>query len=363
MIQRRRGRIVEPRAPRSHQAPSPGAAPASTSRSAASQVLQDVDFTLRAGRGRRAARRQRRRQVHADQDHHRRPPTRPRASPVRRPAGDRPDRPAARARWASRRSSRNGPWRTSSRCGATSSWAARSAAASDSSTSARCAASPSELMRRVDGLHVRGADTRHAGDRASRAASVRASPSSARSTSRPTSSSSTSRPWACRSRRPRSCSHFVGGIRKAGKSAIFIDHNIFHVYSVRRPDRACSTADASPATSRPRATRSNELMDIMREVAEVGRYTERTLPTPCPALHPMSGTAREPRVDARHGRAAERPGRLRRHVVVPDRHHRRVPAAVAALFIVLAPANVPVGPRSTSRSPRRRPTSRSSRCR
>ena len=26
--------------------------------------------------------------------------------------------------------------------------------------------------------------------------------------------------------------HFVGGIREAGKSAIFIDHNIFHVYSV-----------------------------------------------------------------------------------------------------------------------------------
>ena len=26
--------------------------------------------------------------------------------------------------------------------------------------------------------------------------------------------------------------NFVNGIRKAGKSAIFIDHNIFHVYTV-----------------------------------------------------------------------------------------------------------------------------------
>ena len=68
--------------------------------------------------------------------------------------------------------------------------------------------------------------------------------------------------------------HFVGGIREAGKSAIFIDHNIFHVYSVA--DRIVVIDRGRVAGEFPTARYSlNELMDIMREVAAVGTYTEQ----------------------------------------------------------------------------------------
>ena len=51
------------------------------------------------------------------------------------------------------------------------------------------------------------------------------------------------------------CLNFVRGIKAAGKSAIFIDHNIFHVYSVA--DRIVMIdRGASPASSPPPATRS-----------------------------------------------------------------------------------------------------------
>ena len=67
--------------------------------------------------------------------------------------------------------------------------------------------------------------------------------------------------------------HFVEGIRAAGKSAIFIDHNIFHVYSVS--DRIVLLDRGRVAgqfvTSRYSLA---ELMDIMREVAATGAYTE-----------------------------------------------------------------------------------------
>jgi simple sugar transport system ATP-binding protein len=67
--------------------------------------------------------------------------------------------------------------------------------------------------------------------------------------------------------------HFVEGIRAAGKSAIFIDHNIFHVYSVADRivvlDRGCVAGEFP--TSRYSL---EELMDIMREVAVRGAYTE-----------------------------------------------------------------------------------------
>jgi simple sugar transport system ATP-binding protein len=66
---------------------------------------------------------------------------------------------------------------------------------------------------------------------------------------------------------------FVEGIRAAGKSAIFIDHNIFHVYSVS--DRIVLLDRGHVAgqflTSRYSL---NELMDIMREVAVTGAYVE-----------------------------------------------------------------------------------------
>jgi simple sugar transport system ATP-binding protein len=67
--------------------------------------------------------------------------------------------------------------------------------------------------------------------------------------------------------------HFVRGIRSAGKSAVFIDHNIFHVYSVC--DRIIVIDRGQVAGEFPTARYSlTELMDIMREVAEVGSFTE-----------------------------------------------------------------------------------------
>jgi simple sugar transport system ATP-binding protein len=66
---------------------------------------------------------------------------------------------------------------------------------------------------------------------------------------------------------------FVDGIRDAGKSAIFIDHNIFHVYSVA--DRIVVLDRGHVAGDFPTARYSlEELMGIMREVASTGAYTE-----------------------------------------------------------------------------------------
>jgi simple sugar transport system ATP-binding protein len=66
---------------------------------------------------------------------------------------------------------------------------------------------------------------------------------------------------------------FVDGIRGAGKSAIFIDHNIFHVYSVA--DRIVVIDRGRVAGEFPTARYSlEELMGIMREVASTGMYTE-----------------------------------------------------------------------------------------
>jgi simple sugar transport system ATP-binding protein len=67
--------------------------------------------------------------------------------------------------------------------------------------------------------------------------------------------------------------HFVEGIRAAGKSAIFIDHNIFHVYSVA--DRIIVLDRGHVAGEFPTSRYSlDELMNIMREVAGKGTYTE-----------------------------------------------------------------------------------------
>jgi simple sugar transport system ATP-binding protein len=66
---------------------------------------------------------------------------------------------------------------------------------------------------------------------------------------------------------------FVEGIRAANKSAIFIDHNIFHVYSVA--DRIVVLDRGRVAGEFPTSRYSlEELMDIMREVASGGAYTE-----------------------------------------------------------------------------------------
>lgn len=67
--------------------------------------------------------------------------------------------------------------------------------------------------------------------------------------------------------------HFVEGIRAAGKSAIFIDHNIFHVYSVA--DRIVVIDRGRVAGQFPTSRYSlEELMNIMREVAATGTFTE-----------------------------------------------------------------------------------------
>ena len=67
--------------------------------------------------------------------------------------------------------------------------------------------------------------------------------------------------------------HFVEGIRAAGKSAIFIDHNIFHVYSVA--DRIVVIDRGRVAGEFPTSRYSlEELIAIMREVAVHGVYTE-----------------------------------------------------------------------------------------
>ncbi len=66
---------------------------------------------------------------------------------------------------------------------------------------------------------------------------------------------------------------FVEGIRAAGKSAVFIDHNIFHVYSVA--DRIVVLDRGRVAGEFPTSRYSlDELMNIMREVAVKGTYTE-----------------------------------------------------------------------------------------
>jgi simple sugar transport system ATP-binding protein len=73
--------------------------------------------------------------------------------------------------------------------------------------------------------------------------------------------------------------HFVDGIRDAGKSSIFIDHNIFHVYSVA--DRIVVLDRGKVAGEFPTSRYTlNELMDIMREVAATGSFrAERSTPS------------------------------------------------------------------------------------
>ena len=132
--------------------------------------------------------------------------------------------------------------------------------------------------------------------------------------------------------------HFVEGIRAAGKSAIFIDHNIFHVYSVA--DRIVVLDRGRVAGEFPTSRYSlEELMDIMREVAAGGAYTEaeryrRRSSDPAPARREVS--RERPAGDRR---AAERPigVAVLGSVGVADRHHRRRSCCSGSMFIVLAP--------------------------
>jgi simple sugar transport system ATP-binding protein len=67
--------------------------------------------------------------------------------------------------------------------------------------------------------------------------------------------------------------HFVRGIRTAGRSALLIDHNIFHVYSVA--DRIV-VLDRGRIAGELAISRYSldEVTEIMREVAETGSFTE-----------------------------------------------------------------------------------------
>jgi simple sugar transport system ATP-binding protein len=67
---------------------------------------------------------------------------------------------------------------------------------------------------------------------------------------------------------------FVEGIRAAGKSAIFIDHNIFHVYSVSDRIVLLDRGRVAGQFSTSRYS-LDELMNIMREVAATGTFTEQ----------------------------------------------------------------------------------------
>jgi simple sugar transport system ATP-binding protein len=69
------------------------------------------------------------------------------------------------------------------------------------------------------------------------------------------------------------CIDFVRGIRAAGKSAIFIDHNIFHIHSVA--DRIAILDRGRIAGEFPTSRYTlDELTTIMREIAATGRFTE-----------------------------------------------------------------------------------------
>jgi simple sugar transport system ATP-binding protein len=66
---------------------------------------------------------------------------------------------------------------------------------------------------------------------------------------------------------------FVRSIRAAGRSAILIDHNIFHVYSVADRIVVLDRGRVAGAFPTERYTH-DEVTAIMREVAETGGFTE-----------------------------------------------------------------------------------------
>jgi simple sugar transport system ATP-binding protein len=65
--------------------------------------------------------------------------------------------------------------------------------------------------------------------------------------------------------------NFCESIRAKGKSAVFIDHNFFHVYAVA--DRIVVLDRGMVAADFPKSQYTlDELMDIMREIASTGQY-------------------------------------------------------------------------------------------
>jgi simple sugar transport system ATP-binding protein len=74
------------------------------------------------------------------------------------------------------------------------------------------------------------------------------------------------------------CLDFVRSIRAAGKSAIFIDHNIFHIHSIADQIAIVDRGRIAGAFATNRYT-LDELTNIMREVAATGRYNEPHRPS------------------------------------------------------------------------------------
>jgi simple sugar transport system ATP-binding protein len=71
------------------------------------------------------------------------------------------------------------------------------------------------------------------------------------------------------------CLDFVEGIKAAGKSAIFIDHNVFHVYPV--VDRLVVIDRGTVAGQFTKNELSlDELIDRLYAVARTGRMNEKT---------------------------------------------------------------------------------------
>jgi simple sugar transport system ATP-binding protein len=70
---------------------------------------------------------------------------------------------------------------------------------------------------------------------------------------------------------------FVAGIKKADKSAIFIDHNIYHVYSVA--DRIVLLDRGTVAGDFPTSRYTlEELTSVMKELAESGHFRDSERP-------------------------------------------------------------------------------------
>ena len=182
---------------------------------------------------------------------------------------------------------------------------------------------------RVDGLHLGGADAGHDASVGCPAASARAWRSCGRSTSRPTSSSSTSRRWASRSRRPRSssASSTASGAPASRRSSSTTTSST----STRSRTGSWSwTVAAWPASSRPRAIRSRS---SWASCARSPRRAPTRKPSATACRRRRQRAGRRSGVSARRQRPRRRAGNgvgtAPRPVGVADRHHGRVPAALA----------------------------------
>jgi simple sugar transport system ATP-binding protein len=79
---------------------------------------------------------------------------------------------------------------------------------------------------------------------------------------------------------------FARGIRAAGKSCVFIDHNMFHVHTVA--DRIVVIDRGRVAGEFPTSRYSlDELIEVMREIAATGSYRQSD------GRSPREGTATE----------------------------------------------------------------------